>query len=273
MGMDVVDFEIRGSEMQFVEVELDPGEAAIGEAGSMMFMEAGVTMDTVFGDGAQQQGGLFGKLLGAGKRLITGESLFTTIYVNQGQGKKRVAFAAPYPGKILPMDLKQLGGTLICQKDAFLCAARGVSLGIAVQKKLGTGFFGGEGFIMQRLEGDGMAFVHAGGTVVRRELQAGETLMVDTGCVVAYTQGIDFDIPYVGKIKTALSGGEGLFLAKLTGPGHVWVQSLPFSRLASRIFAAAPQTGGGGREESSLLSSGLTSAGGLLGSVLGGRDD
>ncbi len=273
MGMDVVDFEIRGSEMQFVEVELDPGEAAIGEAGSMMFMEAGVTMDTVFGDGAQQQGGLFGKLLGAGKRLITGESLFTTIYVNQGQGKKRVAFAAPYPGKILPMDLKQLGGTLICQKDAFLCAARGVSLGIAVQKKLGTGFFGGEGFIMQRLEGDGMAFVHAGGTVVRRELQAGETLMVDTGCVVAYTQGIDFDIQYVGKIKTALFGGEGLFLAKLTGPGHVWVQSLPFSRLASRIFAAAPQTGGGGREESSLLSSGLTSAGGLLGSVLGGRDD
>jgi len=273
MGMDVVDFEIRGSEMQFVEVELDPGEAAIGEAGSMMFMEAGIAMDTVFGDGSQQQSGLFGKLLGAGKRLITGESLFTTIYVNQGQGKKRVAFAAPYPGKILPMDLKQLGGTLICQKDAFLCAARGVSLGIAVQKKLGTGFFGGEGFIMQRLDGDGMAFVHAGGTVVRRELQAGETLMVDTGCVVAYTQGVDFDIQYVGKVKTALFGGEGLFLAKLTGPGHVWVQSLPFSRLASRIFAAAPQTGGGGREESSLLSSGLTSAGGLLGSVLGGSDD
>ncbi|MEY4767070.1 MAG: hypothetical protein RI907_3743 [Pseudomonadota bacterium] len=270
MSMDVVDYEIRGSEMQFVEVELDPGEAAIGEAGSMMFMENGITMDTVFGDGSQQSGGLFGKLLGAGKRLITGESLFTTVYVNQGQGKKRVAFAAPYPGKIIPMDLKQLGGTLICQKDAFLCAARGVSLGVAFQKKLGTGFFGGEGFIMERLDGDGMAFVHAGGTVVRRELQAGETLMVDTGCVVAYTQGIDFDIQYVGKIKTALFGGEGLFLAKLTGPGHVWVQSLPFSRLASRIFAAAPQTGGGGREEGSLMS-GLGSAGGLLGSVL--RDD
>jgi uncharacterized protein (TIGR00266 family) len=272
MSMDVVDYEIRGSEMQFVEVELDPGEAAIGEAGSMMFMESGIEMDTAFGDGRKQQsGGLFGKLIGAGKRLITGESLFTTIYVNQGQGKKRVAFAAPYPGKILPMDLKQLGGTLICQKDAFLCAARGVSLDIAFQKKLGTGFFGGEGFIMQRLEGDGLAFVHAGGTVVRRELKAGETLLVDTGCVVAYTQGVDFDIQYVGKIKTALFGGEGLFLAKLTGPGQVWIQSLPFSRLASRIFAAAPQTGGGGREEGSLM--GLAGgAGGLLSSVLGSDD-
>jgi len=272
MSMDVVDYEIRGSEMQFVEVELDPGEAAIGEAGSMMFMESGIEMDTAFGDGRKQQsGGLFGKLIGAGKRLITGESLFTTIYVNQGQGKKRVAFAAPYPGKILPMDLKQLGGTLICQKDAFLCAARGVSLDIAFQKKLGTGFFGGEGFIMQRLEGDGLAFVHAGGTVVRRELKAGETLLVDTGCVVAYTQGVDFDIQYVGKIKTALFGGEGLFLAKMTGPGQVWIQSLPFSRLASRIFAAAPQTGGGGREEGSLM--GLAGgAGGLLSSVLGSDD-
>jgi uncharacterized protein (TIGR00266 family) len=272
MSMDVVDYEIRGSEMQFVEVELDPGEAAIGEAGRMMFMESGIEMDTAFGDGRKQQsGGLFGKLIGAGKRLITGESLFTTIYVNQGQGKKRVAFAAPYPGKILPMDLKQLGGTLICQKDAFLCAARGVSLDIAFQKKLGTGFFGGEGFIMQRLEGDGLAFVHAGGTVVRRELKAGETLLVDTGCVVAYTQGVDFDIQYVGKIKTALFGGEGLFLAKLTGPGQVWIQSLPFSRLASRIFAAAPQTGGGGREEGSLM--GLAGgAGGLLSSVLGSDD-
>ncbi|MBI2733399.1 MAG: TIGR00266 family protein, partial [Aquabacterium sp.] len=268
MAMDVVDFEIKGAEMQFVEVELDPGEAAIGEAGSMMFMEAGIEMDTVFGDGSQQQGGLFGKLLGAGKRLITGESLFTTIYANQGSGKRRVAFAAPYPGKILPMDLKQLGGTLICQKDAFLCAARGVSLGIAFQRKLGTGFFGGEGFIMQKLEGDGMAFVHAGGTVVRRELKAGETLLVDTGCVVAYTSEVDFDIQYVGKIKTALFGGEGVFLARMTGPGHVWLQSLPFSRLASRIFAAAPRPLGGGREESSLL--GGLSAGGLMGSVLGG---
>jgi uncharacterized protein (TIGR00266 family) len=271
MGMDVVDYEIKGAEMQFVEVELDPGEAAIGEAGSMMFMDTDIDMDTVFGDGSRQQGGLFGKLLGAGKRLITGESLFTTIYTNQGQGKKRVAFAAPYPGKILPMDLRQLGGTLICQKDAFLCAARGVSLGIAFQRKLGTGFFGGEGFIMQKLEGDGMAFVHAGGTVVRRELRAGESLLVDTGCVVAYTQGVDFDIQYVGKVKTALFGGEGVFLAKLTGPGQVWLQSLPFSRLASRIFAAAPQNGGGGREESSLL--GSLGAGGLIGSVLGGDND
>jgi len=271
MAMDVVDFEIKGAEMQFVEVELDPGEAAIGEAGSMMFMEAGIDMDTVFGDGSQQQGGIFGKLLGAGKRLITGESLFTTIYTNQGSGKKRVAFAAPYPGKILPMDLNQLGGTLICQKDAFLCAARGVSLGIAFQRKLGTGFFGGEGFIMQKLDGDGMAFVHAGGTVVRRELKAGETLLVDTGCVVAYTTGVDFDIQYVGKIKTALFGGEGVFLAKMTGPGHVWLQSLTFSRLASRIFAAAPQTGGGGREEGGLL--GGLSAGGLMGSVLGGDNE
>ncbi len=271
MSMDVVDFEIKGAEMQFVEVELDPGEAAIGEAGSMMFMDVGIDMDTVFGDGSRQQGGLFGKLLGAGKRLITGESLFTTIYTNQGQGKKRVAFAAPYPGKILPMDLSQLGGTLICQKDAFLCAARGVSLGIAFQRKLGAGFFGGEGFIMQKLEGDGLAFVHAGGTVVRRELRAGESLLVDTGCVVAYTQSVDFDIQYVGKVKTALFGGEGIFLARLTGPGQVWLQSLPFSRLASRIFAAAPQTGGGGREESSLL--GSLGAGSLLGSVLGGSDD
>ena len=271
MAMDVVDFEIKGAEMQFVEVELDPGEAAIGEAGSMMFMDAGIDMDTVFGDGSSQQSGLFGKLMGAGKRLITGESLFTTVYTNQGSGKKRVAFAAPYPGKILPMDLSQLGGMLICQKDSFLCAARGVSLGIALQKKLGTGFFGGEGFIMQKLEGDGLAFVHAGGTVVRRDLKPGETLLIDTGCVVAYTREVDFDIQYVGKIKTALFGGEGIFLAKVTGPGQVWLQSLPFSRLASRIFAAAPQNGGGRREEGSML--GGFGAAGLLGSVLGGDDE
>lgn len=274
MSMDVVDYEIKGSEMQFVEVELDPGEAAIGEAGSMMFMEANIAMDTVFGDGSKQEGGFFGKLMGAGKRLVTGESLFTTVYTNQGTGKRRVAFAAPYPGKIIPMDLRQLGGTLICQKDAFLCAARGVSLGIALQQKLGTGFFGGEGFIMQKLEGDGMAFVHAGGTLVRRDLKAGETLMVDTGCVVAYTLGVDFDIQYVGKIKTALFGGEGLFLARLSGPGTIWLQSLPFSRLASRIFAAAPQRGGS-REEGSLLGglAGGAVGGGLLGGLLGGDNE
>ena len=271
MAMDVVDFEIKGSEMQFVEVELDPGEAAVGEAGSMMFMDAGLTMDTVFGDGSGGSGGgLFGKLLSAGKRLVTGESLFTTVYTNQGAGKARIAFAAPYPGKILPMDLRQLGGTLICQKDAFLCAARGVSLGIAFQQKLSVGFFGGEGFIMQKLDGDGLAFVHAGGTVVRRELQPGQTLLVDTGCVVAYTPSVNFEIQYVGKIKTALFGGEGLFFAKLTGPGTIWLQSLPFSRLASRVFAAAPQRGGS-REEGSVL--GGFGAGGLLGGILGGDDD
>ena len=199
MAMDVVDYEIKGSEMQFVEVELDPGEAAVGEAGSMMFMDAGIQMDTVFGDGSAAQGGGFlGKLLGAGKRLITGESLFTTVYTNQAPGKKKVAFAAPYPGKIIPIDLRQLGGTLICQKDAFLCAARGVSLGVYFQQKLGVGFFGGEGFIMQRLDGDGLAFVHAGGTVVRRELQPGQTLLIDTGCLVALTQGVNFEIQYVG---------------------------------------------------------------------------
>ena len=271
MAMDVIDYRIVGSEMQFVEVELDPNEAAIGEAGSMMYMEAGVTMDTVFGDGsAAQSGGIFGKLLGAGKRLITGESLFTTVYTNQDRVKRKLAFAAPYPGKILPMDLRQLGGTLICQKDAFLCAARGVSLGIAFQKKLSVGFFGGEGFVMQKLDGDGMAFVHAGGTVVRRDLQAGEYLMVDTGCVVAYTTGVNFEIQYVGKIKTALFGGEGLFFAKLSGPGQVWLQSLPFSRLASRVFAAAPQMGGS-KEEGGLFS-GLA-GGTALGGLLGGDDD
>ncbi len=271
MAMDVVDYEIKGSEMQFVEVELDPGEAAVGEAGSMMYMDAGIGLDTVFGDGSAQQGGFFGKLLGAGKRLVTGESLFTTVYTNNSRQKQRVAFAAPFPGKILAMDLRQLGGMLICQKDSFLCAARGVSLGIQLQQKLGVGFFGGEGFIMQKLEGDGLAFVHAGGTILKRELQPGQTLLVDTGCVMAYTPNVNFEIQYVGKIKTALFGGEGLFFAKMTGPGTVWLQSLPFSRLASRVFAAAPQTGGGGKGEGSLL--GGFGAGGLLGGVLGGDDE
>jgi uncharacterized protein (TIGR00266 family) len=225
----------------------------------------------VFGDGSAQQSGLFGKLLGAGKRLVTGESLFTTVYTNAASGKRRVAFAAPYPGKVLAMDLHRLGGTLICQKDAFLCAARGVSLGIAFQRRLSVGFFGGEGFIMQKLEGDGLAFVHAGGTVLKRELQPNETLMIDTGCIVAYTPTVDFEIQYVGKIKTALFGGEGLFFAKVTGPGSVWLQSLPFSRLASRVFAAAPQTGGGGRGEGSVLPGFAT--GGLLGGILGGDEE
>ncbi len=270
MGMDVVDYEIKGAEMQFVEIELDPGEAAVGEAGSMMFMDAGIGMDTVFGDGSGSEGGIFGKLLGAGKRLVTGESLFTTVYSNNATQKQRVAFAAPYPGKILAMDLRQLGGTLICQKDAFLCAARGVSLGIFFQKKLGVGFFGGEGFIMQRLEGEGLAFVHAGGSILKRELQPGQTLFVDTGCLVAMTPNVSFEIQFVGKIKTALFGGEGLFFAKVTGPGTVWLQSLPFSRLASRVFAAAPQRGGS-REEGSLLG-GLV-GGGVLGGILSGDDE
>jgi uncharacterized protein (TIGR00266 family) len=264
MAMHEIDYFLHGDDMQFVEIELDPGEAAIGEAGSMMYMEDGIQMDTIFGDGSAQQSGLFGKLIGAGKRLITGESLFTTVYTNQGQGKKRVAFAAPYTGKIIPFDLRQHGGMLICQKDAFLCAAKGVALGIAFQKKLGAGFFGGEGFIMEKLEGDGMAFAHSGGTVVERKLAAGEVLRVDTGCVVAYTPEVDFDIQFVGGVKTALFGGEGLFFAVLRGPGTVWIQSLPFARLASRIFAAAPRTQGGGGRSSEQ--------GGLLGTLMNGDD-
>ena len=242
MAMDVVDYEIKGSEMQFVEVELDPGEAAVGEAGSMMFMDAGIGMDTVFGDGSKSTGGLFGKLLGAGKRLITGESLFTTVYTNQASGKQRVAFAAPYPGKILPMDLRQLGGMLVCQKDAFLCAARGVSLGVYFQQKLSVGFFGGEGFVMQKLEGDGMAFLHAGGTMHQRNLKPGEVLRVDTGCLVGLQPSVDYDIEYVGGIKTALFGGEGLFLATLTGPGRIIVQSMTLQKMRREL---APFQSGG----------------------------
>jgi uncharacterized protein (TIGR00266 family) len=267
---DVIDYEIFGNEMQYVEIELDPGEAAVGEAGSMMYMQDNIGMDTVFGDGSAQQSGLMGKLLGAGKRLLTGESLFTTIYSNQGSGKRRVAFAAPYPGKIVPIDLKAIGGTFICQKDAFLCAARGVALGIAFQRKIGVGFFGGEGFIMQKLEGDGLAFIHAGGTLLKRELAPGELLRVDTGCLVGLQPSVQFDIEYVGKVKTALFGGEGLFFAVLRGPGTIYLQSLPFSRLASRVFAAAPQRGGS-REEGSML--GGFAAGGLLGGLLGGDDE
>ena len=252
MAMDVIDYRIQGGEMQYVEVELDPGEAMVGEAGSLMYMEDGIGLDTVFGDGSGGTGGgLLGKLVGAGKRLLTGESLFTSVYANQATVRRKLGFAAPYPGRILPMDLAALGGRVMCQRDAFLCAARGVSLGIAFQRKLGAGFFGGEGFIMQKLEGDGIAFVHACGTVMERRLAPGELLRVDTGCVVAYTDGVDFDVEYVGKVKTALFGGEGLFFAMLRGPGTIWLQSLPFSRLASRVFAAAPQSGGS-REQGGL---------------------
>jgi len=265
MAMDVVDYKVYGAEMQFIEIELDPGEAAIGEAGSMFYMEDGIRMETLFGDGSNQQSGILGKLMGAGKRLLTGESLFTTIYTNDGADKRKVAFGAPYPGKIVPIDLSKVGGTFIAQKDAFLCAAKGVSLGIAFQRKLGAGFFGGEGFIMQKLDGDGMAFLHAGGTMHTRTLKPGETLRVDTGCLVGLAPSVDYDIQFVGGIKTALFGGEGLFFAVLRGPGQVILQSLPFSRLASRIFAAAPAAqGGGGRAvgEGSLL--------GGLGSILDG---
>lgn len=241
MAMDDIEYQIFGTDMQYIEVELDPGEAAIGEAGMMMFMGEGIDMDTVFGDGSQQ-GGVFGKLLGAGKRLLTGESLFTTVFHNEGRAKARVAFAAPYPGKIVPIHLAEIGGTLICQKDSFLCAAKGVSLGIALQRRLGAGLFGGEGFIMQKLEGDGWAFVHAGGTLVEKTLAPGEVLRVDTGCVVAFQPQVDFDIKFVGKIKSAFFGGEGLFFATLRGPGKVWLQSLPLSRLANRLMAAASAT-------------------------------
>ena len=248
-----IDFRILGSEMQFVEVELDPGESAVAEAGSMMYMTPGIQMETIFGDGSGQKSGVMGALLGAGKRLITGESLFMTVFTNQGSGKQQVAFAAPYPGKILSMDLKQLGGELICQKDSFLCAARGVSIGIAFQRRIGVGLFGGEGFIMQRLTGDGLSFVHAGGTVHALDMRAGETLRVDTGCLVALQPSVNYDIQFVGKIKTALFGGEGLFFATLTGPGRVWLQSLPFSRMADRIYKAAPAAGGSRREGGSIL--------------------
>jgi uncharacterized protein (TIGR00266 family) len=253
MAMDVIDYEIFGSDMQYVEIELDPGEAAIGEAGTMMMMQDGIEMETVFGDASAQDRGFMSKLLGAGKRLITGESLFTTVYHNRASMKRRVAFAAPYPGKIVPVDLSEIGGTYLCQKDSFLCAARGVSLGIGFQKRLGAGLFGGEGFILQKLEGDGLAFVHAGGTLLCRDLAPGEVLRVDTGCVVGFVPSVDFDIQFVGSIKSALFGGEGLFFATLRGPGRVWLQSLPLSRLANRIVLAAPAAGGSRREEGSIL--------------------
>jgi uncharacterized protein (TIGR00266 family) len=254
MNNHEIDFKIYGDDMQFVEVELDPGETVVAEAGSLMMMEDHIEMETIFGDGSSNgSGGLMGKLLGAGKRMITGESLFMTTFTNQGSGKKHVSFASPYPGKIVPMDLSELGGKIICQKDAFLAAAKGVSVGVEFQRKIGAGFFGGEGFIMQKLEGDGMAFVHAGGTIYKKELSPGEVLRVDTGCLVAMTKDVDYNIEMVKGVKTALFGGEGLFFATLRGPGTVWVQSLPFSRLASRVFAAAPQAGGNGKDEGSLL--------------------
>ena len=250
---DDIDFEIKGHEMQFAEIELDPGESAIAEAGSMMFKDPDIEMTTVFGDGSHgESGGFLDKLVGAGKRLITGESLFTTVFTHQGQGKARVAFAAPYPGHILAIKLDEIGGQLVCQKDAFLCAARGVSLGIAFQRRIMTGLFGGEGFIMQKLDGDGWVFVHVGGTTVERTLEAGEELHIDTGCVAAHTASVDFDLVRAGSIKSMIFGGEGIFFARLTGPGKVWIQSLPFSRLAGRMWAALPNRGGS-KGEGSIL--------------------
>jgi uncharacterized protein (TIGR00266 family) len=251
--MHEVDYEIVGDDMQFVKIVLDRGEAVVAEAGVMMYLEDGIGMDTIFGDGSQAQQGFVGALVGAGKRLLTGESIFMTVYHNDSRERKTVAFAAPYPGKIQPLRLADLGGEIIAQKDAFIAAAKGVSIGIAFQKRFGVGLFGGEGFIMQRLTGDGWAFVHAGGTLVERVLAPGESLRVDTGCLVALQPSVTYDIQYVGKLKTALFGGEGIFFATLRGPGKIWLQSLPFSRLASRIYAAAPQTGGRRREEGSIL--------------------
>jgi uncharacterized protein (TIGR00266 family) len=243
LGNHEIDYKIYGDDMQFVEIELDPEETVVAEAGSLMMMEDDIQMETIFGDGAHNTG-FMGKLFNAGRRVITGESLFMTAFTNEGYTKRHVSFAAPYPGKIIPMDLSTMDGKIICQKDAFLAAAKGVTIGVEFQRKIGTGFFGGEGFIMQKLEGDGMAFVHAGGTIIRKEIAAGESLRIDTGCLVAMTQDIDYNIEFVKGVKTALFGGEGLFFATLKGPGSVWVQSLPFSRLASRVFAAAPSRGG-----------------------------
>lgn len=260
---DDIDFEIKGQELQFVEIELDPGESAVAEAGALVWKDAAIGMTTVFGDGSGAAGGGFmDKLLGAGKRLVTGESLFTTVFTHNGSGKARVAFASPTPGSILPIRLDQIGGTLICQKDSFLCAAKGVSIGIAFQRRIMTGLFGGEGFIMQKLDGDGWVFVQMGGTVIERELAAGEELHVDTGCIAAFTPSVDFDLISAGGVKSMLFGGEGAFFARLRGPGKVWVQSLPFARLAGRMMAAA-MDGGQNRGEGSVL--------GGLGDFIGGN--
>lgn len=260
-----IDYKIYGEEMQYVEIELDPQEGVIAEAGSFMMMEEGIKMDTIFGDGSENDSGFMGKIFGAGKRLLTGESLFMTAFYNVVVGKKKVSFASPYPGKIIPVDLTKYGGKFVCQKDAFLCAAKGVSVGIEFSRKLGRGLFGGEGFIMQKLEGDGMAFVHAGGTSARKELKAGEKLKIDTGCIIGFSKGVQYDIEFVGGIKNTIFGGEGLFFANLTGPGVVYIQSLPFSRLANRVLSLASKAGGKSRGEGSIL--------GGLGNILDGDNN
>jgi uncharacterized protein (TIGR00266 family) len=249
-----VEYKVIGDDLQFVEILLDPEETIVAEAGAMMYMDKSIEMDTIFGDGSGKEGqDLKGKLFSAGKRMLTGESLFMTTFTNKGTGKKCVSFAAPYPGKVIPFDLGECGGTLICQKDAFLCAAKGITVGIAFQKKIGVGLFGGEGFIMQKLEGDGLAFMHAGGTIIKKDLEPGETIKLDTGCLVAMTKTVNYDVQFAGNIQNALFGGEGLVLATLTGPGSIWLQSLPFSRLADRIYAASRAGGGRNKEEGSLL--------------------
>ncbi|HEX3126742.1 MAG TPA: TIGR00266 family protein [Thermoanaerobaculia bacterium] len=260
-----IDYELFGEEMQYVEITLDPGEACIAEAGAFLFMEPGIQMQTIFGDGSgqDQQGGIMGKLLSAGKRVLTGESLFMTVFTNTGGSRQKVAFASPYPGRIVALDLAQHGGRILCEKDAFLCAAKGISVGIAFQRKLGTGLFGGEGFILQKLEGDGLAFVHSGGTVFEKQLAAGESLKVDTGCLVAFESTVNYDIQLVSGVKNIFFGGEGFFYALLTGPGRIWLQSLPFSRLAGRVIAAIPRgTGSHRKGEGSIL--------GDLGDLIGG---
>lgn len=264
MGSHDIGYKIIGNDMQFVEIELDPRETVIAEAGALMMMTSNVQMETIFGDGSGRSGNtMMDKLFGAGKRVLTGESLFMTAFTNVGCGNEKVSFASPYPGKILAMDLSMLGGKLICQKDAFLCAAHGVSVGIDFRRKLSVGFFGGEGFILQKLEGDGLAFIHAGGVVVERELLPGEILRIDTGCLVAMTREVHYDIEFVGGVKNVFFGGEGVFFATVRGPGKVWVQSLPLSRLAGKVFSAAPGYGSGGKEEGSVL--------GMLGNFIDGR--
>lgn len=255
MESHVIDYKIIGEELQCVEIELDPQESVIAEPGSLMMMNADIEMKTLMGDGSGQSKGFLGTLYSAGKRLLTGENLFMTIYTHTGSGKSHVTFASPFPGKIIPVDLSQFGGKVVCQKDAFLCAAKGVSIGIDFRKKLGVGFFGGEGFIMQKLEGDGMAFIHAGGVIVERELKSGESLKIDTGCLVAMTQTVQYDIKFVGGIRNTFFGGEGIFFAHLTGPGKVWVQSMPFSRLAEKVISSAPNMGGKSQGEGSILGS------------------
>lgn len=263
MNAHEIDYKIIGDDLQCVEIELDPNETVIAEAGGMMMMEDHIEMNTIFGDGSKNDSGIMNKLFSAGKRVLTGESLFMTTYTHRGVGKAKVTFASPYPGKVLPVDLSEYNGKIICQKDAFLCAAKGVQVGIEFQKRLGVGFFGGEGFIMQKLEGDGMSFLHAGGTIIKKKLQVGETLVVDTGCLVGFTQTVDYNIRLQKGVKNALFGGEGLFLATLKGPGEVWIQSLPFSRLADRIYAHSPKMGGSRKGEGSIL--------GGLGDLIDGR--